>query len=269
MNRRTFLLASVSLLTTPMLARPAAAASPWLASTTLAEAHRYLGTRYVYGGNDPYKGIDCSAYVSVAWGIPRQSTDTIHNWSYKIRKDQLMPGDSLNLPFVGRRRHIRIFAGWATEDRSIAWMYEAARSRGVDFRVVGYDDAYTPIRRVNFVADVPLPEPVLPLEYDVSNGRFFSQTGGNDGLLGFTLTDADRIRFWSELRRLGGVEVLGRPVTRRFDSHGRTVQVLERSVLHWNAAEQRVEVGPFPPDLRTAAPAEAQEPERSPYLPKL
>jgi len=132
-NRRTFLLAAASSLVVPLVTAPTvAAASSIAASTVLEGAERHLGIPYIYGGNDPKRGLDCSAYVSLAWQIPRQSTDTIHNYSYKITKRDLMPGDAMNFPFVGRMSHIRIFAGRATADRSIAWMYEAERQRGVN-----------------------------------------------------------------------------------------------------------------------------------------
>jgi hypothetical protein len=266
-NRRAFLAAAAGALALPLGLGTAQAAS-FRASTTLEGADKYLGIPYIYGGNNPKVGLDCSSYVSLAWGIPRQSTDTIHNYSYEIGKAELMPGDALNLPFVGRRSHIRIFAGWATEDRSIAWMYECARGRGSVYRVVGYNDEYTPIRRYNFVTDVPLPKPELPLEYDVPNGRFYSQAGGKDGLTGFSVTDDDGVRLWSEFKRAGGVEALGHPLTRRFVSFHEVVQVVENGVLHWDPEERRAYVGPFPPDLKSAAPAEAREPDRSPYLPK-
>jgi hypothetical protein len=267
-NRRAFLAAAAGALIVPFGASSAQAASSIRASTVLEGAEQYLGVPYIYGGNNPKVGLDCSSYVSLIWGIPRQSTDTIHNYSFEIGKSELMPGDALNLPFVGRRSHIRVFAGWATEDRAIAWMYECARGRGAVYRVIGYSDEYTPIRRYGFVPDVPRPKPELPLEYDVPNGRFFSQTGGNDGLSGFSVTDEEGIRFWSEFKRLGGVEKLGRPLTTRFTSFHETVQVVEKGVLHWDPEERDLYLGPFPPDLRSAAPAEAREPQRSPYLPK-
>lgn len=131
-----------------------------------------------------------------------------------------------------------------------------------------YDDRYTPIRRYGFVPDVPQPEPKLPLDYDVSNGHFFSQTAGYDGRIGFTVTNEDGVSFWNEFRRLGGIDALGFPLTQRFNSHGRIVQILESGVLHCNADERRAWLGSPPPDLHTAAPDWAREPERSPLLPK-
>jgi hypothetical protein len=280
MNRRVFFGTGASALASlliPTLARSALAASaPALASaasidasTVLAEAQQYLGVRYRYGGTDPTVGIDCSAYVSLAWKIPRQTTDTIQAYSYEIAKSDLRPGDAMNLAFSGRKDHIRIFDGWATADRAIVWVYEAARSYGVSHHVVDYDERFTPIRRLNFVADVPMPGLALPVDYDVPNGHFYSQTGGNDGLTGYTVSNDNHIRFWSEFRRLGGLDAIGLPLTGRFDSWGQIVQVFENGVLHWNQDKQQADLGPPPPDLATAAPPEAQVAERSPLLPKI
>jgi hypothetical protein len=272
-NRRAFVLAGASSLVLPLiptlaqtaLAAPAAVASI-SASTVLTEAQHYLGIPYRYGGIDPAVGLDCSAYVSLTWQIPRQTTDTIQGYSYPIAKSDLLPGDALNRPFVGRRDHIRLFAGWATADQTIVWVYEAARAYGVSYHVVAYDDSFTPIRRNNFSADVPMPTLDLPLDYDVPNGHFYSQTGGDDGLSGFTVSNANHIRFWSEFRRLGGVDVIGLPLTGRFDSWGQTVQVFQNGVLHWDPDQLQATLGPSPSDLDTAAPPEARAVEQSPLL---
>jgi hypothetical protein len=196
-------------------------------------ADKYLGVPYVYGGNDPARGLDCSSYVSLIWGIPRQSTDTIHNYSFEIGRDRLMPGDAMNFPFQGRRSHMRLFAGWATEDQSAVWVYDCAFRRGVNTRPIAYDDRYTPIRRYNFVPDVPMPDPKLPADHEVPNGRFYSQTASRDGLTGFAVLDKDGVPFWGELRRLGGVEALGYPISRRFDLLGAAAQRFERGFLRW------------------------------------
>lgn len=80
--------------------------------------------------------------------------------------------------------------------------------------------------------------PLLP-DYSIANGRFFTQTGGGSGR-GYRVTDDGRdasgraIRFWSEYRRLGGVDVLGYPVSRRYvGSDGFTYQAFQRGVLQW------------------------------------
>src|SRR5271165_6531452 len=117
MNRRQFLFAGATSLAVPLIPTLAqtALALPSIAleteasidaSTVLTEAQRYLGVPYRYGGTDPAVGLDCSAYVSLAWKIPRQTTDTIQAYSYQISKSDLLPGDAMNLPFAGRKDHI-------------------------------------------------------------------------------------------------------------------------------------------------------------------
>jgi hypothetical protein len=71
-------------------------------------------------------------------------------------------------------------------------------------------------------------------EYDISNGHFFSQTNGRDGsLAGFSVTNADGVPLWDAFQKLGGADVLGYPVTRRFQSDGFTVQAFQKAVLQW------------------------------------
>jgi hypothetical protein len=261
MRRRTFLLAAGATTLAGSLPTSSALAAGVPATDVMAGAARYLGVPYVYGGNDSVRGLDCSSYVSLIWRIPRQSTDTIHRYSFEIDKDDLMPGDVMNRPFVARSSHCRVFAGWATEDRSVAWVYECAVRRGVNTRPIAYDDRYTPIRLHNFVANVPQPEPKLPVEYEVPYGRFFTQAGSKDGLSGFQVVDKDGIAFFSEYRRLGAVEGLGYPISRRFDLPGGAAQWFQRGFLRWNPDERQAERV-----FALMAPLDAREPERSPLM---
>jgi hypothetical protein len=66
----------------------------------------------------------------------------------------------------------------------------------------------------------------------VAGGWFYTQAGGGGGR-GYAVTDEGGVRFWSELRRLGGVAALGYPASRRFQWDGFTVQVFQRVVLQW------------------------------------
>lgn len=71
-------------------------------------------------------------------------------------------------------------------------------------------------------------------DYPVEGGRVFTQaaeTGAPD--TGFAVTDADGIPFWTEFQRLGGVQALGYPLSRRFVWDGFTVQVFQKVVLQW------------------------------------
>ena len=71
-------------------------------------------------------------------------------------------------------------------------------------------------------------------DYAVEGGRLFTQAAETDVPdLGFAVTDADGIHFWTEFQRLGGVQALGYPLSRRFVWDGFTVQVFQKVVLQW------------------------------------
>jgi hypothetical protein len=71
-------------------------------------------------------------------------------------------------------------------------------------------------------------------DFDIPGGHFFTQTNGRkDGSAGFSVTNEGGIPFWDAFQRLGGVDVLGYPVTRRFESDGFTVQAFQKMVLQW------------------------------------
>jgi hypothetical protein len=107
-----------------------------------------LNVPYVWGGNSLKNGMDCSAWLSRVWGVERYSTDSIWNVSSHITKDQLLPGDAVNLTTgrdPKRLGHIRLFEAWANAAHTVMWVYEETPPRSVH-RVVVYDDRYQPIR---------------------------------------------------------------------------------------------------------------------------
>src|SRR5687768_3780469 len=69
-------------------------------------------------------------------------------------------------------------------------------------------------------------------DYDVVNGHYFTQTGSGEDA-GFSITDEGGIPLWSEFQRLGGVQTLGYPVSRRFVWEGFVVQATQKAVLQW------------------------------------
>jgi hypothetical protein len=76
-------------------------------------------------------------------------------------------------------------------------------------------------------------------DYDVPSGHFFTQSNGRkDSAAGFSVTDADGIPMWTTFSELGGVQVLGYPVTRRFQMDGFLVQAFQKSVLQWRPDQQ-------------------------------
>lgn len=64
-----------------------------------AEASKYLGTPYVWGGSSPRTGFDCSGFVS--WvinqsgvgSVGRQTANGLRNYCAYVSKEQAQPGD--------------------------------------------------------------------------------------------------------------------------------------------------------------------------------
>lgn len=94
---------------------PAASAS---ARRVLATGDRYLGVRYVYGGEDPRTGLDCSAFLQLVFrengvALPRTSRQQV-----TVGRGVLMdfavirPGDLLFFASDGNRiDHVALYAG--------------------------------------------------------------------------------------------------------------------------------------------------------------
>ena len=121
----------------------------------LSRAASMLNIPYVWGGNSTKTGMDCSAWLSRAWGIDRYSTDSIWNVSHAISKDQLLPGDALNLTTgrdPKRLGHMRLFEAWANPAHTVMWVYEETEPHSMH-RVVVYDDRFQPIRLAGLSGD--------------------------------------------------------------------------------------------------------------------
>ncbi len=75
------------------------------------------------------------------------------------------------------------------------------------------------------------------LDEEIENGHYFTQAAPRESSaerLGFTVTDREGARFWSEFRRLGGTTTLGYPISRRFTLEGFTAQAFQRGILRWH-----------------------------------
>jgi hypothetical protein len=85
------------------------------------------------------------------------------------------------------------------------------------------------------IADVVAPTPGATLDWDVPNGHFFMQANGfgGAGTLGYTVADDSDALFWTEFQRLGGVQVVGYPISGRFQFKGFTTQGFQKLALQW------------------------------------
>ncbi len=90
------------------------------------------------------------------------------------------------------------------------------------------------------VQTLTVPSSPRAADYDIRDGHFFSQTNGRkESAAGFSVTNADGIPVWDAFQSLGGVDVLGYPVTRRFQLDGFTVQAFQKAVLQWRPDQGR------------------------------
>ena len=101
------------------VAEPAAPVSADLAEQVASAASEYTGIPYVWGGNDPNKGLDCSGFVKhvyqrVGIELPRLSADQARSGTPIDSMDNARPGDLLAWD-TGPRNvgadHIAIYLG--------------------------------------------------------------------------------------------------------------------------------------------------------------
>ena len=74
-------------------------------------------------------------------------------------------------------------------------------------------------------------------DFAIPDGRFFTQAGGEG--VGFSVWDDGDARFWSAFQELGGIPVVGYPISHRFQQHGFTVQAFQKLVLQWDPGADR------------------------------
>jgi cell wall-associated NlpC family hydrolase len=99
-------------------ARPADSAARPAVRLTFAEADRYLGTPYLWGGSSPERGFDCSGFVQYLFrkqgiDLPRVSRDqALAGRPVSPELDQLREGDLLLFASDGSWiDHVAIYAG--------------------------------------------------------------------------------------------------------------------------------------------------------------
>lgn len=90
------------------------------------------------------------------------------------------------------------------------------------------------------VSMVPSARPALAddVDYNTANGHFFAQT--TTGGKGYTVVDDASAPFWREFNRLGGVQGVGYPISRRFMWNGFLSQAMQRVVFQWRPESGQV-----------------------------
>lgn len=82
----------------------------------VAEAMRYLGTAYVWGGVSD-RGVDCSGFVYVVFsaylqGLPRMSSFDYYKMGFPLGRDELQPGDLVFFTtYAPGPSHVGIYLG--------------------------------------------------------------------------------------------------------------------------------------------------------------
>lgn len=98
--------------------------------------------------------------------------------------------------------------------------------------------------------------PAEARDWSTADGWFYTQlapaAGQSGDKLGFAVSDRDGKPFWSEFQRLGGVTLLGYPLSARFEGEGITYQAFQRAVLAYNAASGTIRVLPILDQLHAA-----------------
>jgi hypothetical protein len=100
---------------------------------------------------------------------------------------------------------------------------------------------WTPDPQLLVSAKAPFaaPAPAQP-DYDIPNGHFYTQANGQSGAggSGYSVVDDDQATLWTEFQRLGGVPVLGFPISQRYVlPDNLTYQAFQKGILQWNPGE--------------------------------
>ncbi|KGM57002.1 hypothetical protein N799_12430 [Lysobacter arseniciresistens ZS79] len=94
-----------------------APADPVAANSVLMRAISLVGTPYLYGGNTPQTGFDCSGLVNYVYRdmldlqLPRTSSALAGYQGPRIAPDELSPADLVFFGSGGRVTHVGIYVG--------------------------------------------------------------------------------------------------------------------------------------------------------------
>ena len=87
-----------------------------MSRTVVSDAMNYMGVPYVFGGNTPSSGFDCSGYVRYVFAnagiyLPR-TADVQYNCGYAVSTSELAPGDLVFFEtYCPGPSHVGIYVG--------------------------------------------------------------------------------------------------------------------------------------------------------------
>jgi len=120
-----------------------------MSRTVVSDAMSYMGVPYVFGGNTPSSGFDCSGYVRYVFAnagiyLPR-TADVQYNCGYAVSTSELAPGDLVFFEtYCPGPSHVGIYVGDGN-------FIHASSSRGVTISSLSssyYSAHYLGARRV-------------------------------------------------------------------------------------------------------------------------
>ncbi len=194
------------------------------------EDDRDTGVRYVYRASDAVllggRQVDAGA-ASVSADGPVQTFVTysdpgaVRIWTSAPAKVSLDLQQLLGKPVAAEPKLARLDGD---REQPLALASYAAPKAAANLDKQGW-----------YVLRVGAP-PARPADYDVEQGHFFTQANGRreqGSSAGFGVANLEGIPFWDAFQSMGGVDVLGYPVSRRFQLDGFVVQAFQKAVLQW------------------------------------
>jgi len=116
-----------------------------------------LGVRYVWGGTNLDKGVDCSGLTQKVFSgagvdLPRTSREQFASVDTRIKREELQPGDLVFFSRSGRVVHVGIYSG--VNDKGQQQFISATNSKGVaEYTIDGWtrstSQKYAGARRVS------------------------------------------------------------------------------------------------------------------------
>lgn len=119
-----------------------------LRSEIINYAQKFVGNRYVWGGESLTNGADCSGFVQAiyadfGYSIPRTSREQAASAGYKVSESEMLPGDLVFYTNNGTVNHVAIYIG------NGMIVHAANKRQGIIRSNVKYRDIYRVRRIVN------------------------------------------------------------------------------------------------------------------------